>query len=428
MLLCVSLVVSLLVGACERAATLPLAAKPDPTATTASPSITPHPRMEESLEGTEWLLTWLQGQPVLPGTRITSSFQDGQARGFAGCNSYGGRYEATQEGTLSIPEMAITAMACLSPEGVMDQEQVYVRALGSAATYLVANGHLEIENAAGETVLVFARREVYEGDPAGLVGTAWRLVSMDGRELVAGSTLTLFFHDDALVSGHAGCRDYLAAYQAEGGDLGFSYTAMMGPDCVEDSLLEQDGAYTTVLGWTAHYRLSPGRLELSTVRGETLAFEPLPGELQSTLEGPTWGLLAFVEPNPQGQEPNLFPLPDDALSGAAITAVFAGGRARGSAGCNNYDSAYSREGYALTVGPVAVTERACLEPAGIMELEGRFLDLLAKVTAQRVYGQQLWLETDDGRALVFRVASPVVGIAPSTEPVPAVAGLSSCGR
>jgi heat shock protein HslJ len=30
--------------------------------------------------------------------------------------------------------MAITAMACLSPEGVMDQEQVCVRALGSAAT------------------------------------------------------------------------------------------------------------------------------------------------------------------------------------------------------------------------------------------------------------------------------------------------------
>jgi hypothetical protein len=203
---------------------------------------------------------------------------------------------------------------------------------------------------------------------------------------------------------------------------------MMGPDCAEDSLLEQEGAYTTVLGWTAHYRLSPGRLELSTVRGETLAFEPLPAELQSTLEGPTWSLLAFVEPNPQGQAPNRYPLPEDVLAGTEITVVFASGEVRGSAGCNNYGSTYSREGDALTVGPVAVTERACLEPAGIMELEGRFLDLLAKVTAQRVYGQQLWLETDDGRALVFRVASPVVGIAPSTEPVPAVTGLSSCGR
>jgi heat shock protein HslJ len=251
---------------------------------------------------------------------------------------------------------------------------------------------------------------------------------MDGRELVAGSTLTLFFHEDALVSGHAGCRDYLAAYQAEGGDLGFSYTAMMGPDCAEDSLLEQEGAYTTVLGWTAHYRLSPGKLELSTVRGETLAFEPLPAELQSTLEGATWGLLAFVEPNPQGQEPNLFPLPDDALAGAAITAVFASGRVRGSTGCNNYDSAYSREGDALTVGPVAVTERACLEPAGVMEQEAQYLDLLAAVTGYCICGDRLWLETGDGRALVFRIASPVVRIAPSTEPVLAVAGLSSGGR
>ena len=261
-------------------ATLLLLAACGPAATPA-PGATATPQAAASLEGTEWALFSLQGSPLLAGTHITLSFRDGQAGGFAGCNAYGGGYEATQEGTLSIPEMAITAMACPSPEGVMDQEQAYVRALGSAATYLITNGHLEIENAAGETVLVFSRQEAYEGDPAGLVGTAWRLVSLDGQTPIAGSILTLAFHDERLVSGHAGCRDYLATYQAEGGDLGFPYTAMMGPDCAEDALLLQEGALHH--GARLDGPLPPGprdQLELSTIRGEILAFEPLPGEAQ----------------------------------------------------------------------------------------------------------------------------------------------------
>ena len=48
-------------------------------------------------------------------------------------------------------------------------------------------------------------------------------------------------------------------------------------------------------------------------------------------------------------------------------------------------------------------EMACSSPAGIMEQEQRYLGFLADVTACRIYGSQLWLETGDGRALVFTV-------------------------
>jgi heat shock protein HslJ len=264
---------------------------------------------------------------------------------------------------------------------------------------------------------------VYPGDPAGLVSTAWRLASLDGQALIAGSALTMAFHDGHLVSGHAGCRDYLATYQAAGGDLAFTYSAMLGPVCAEDALLEQEGAYTTALGWTAHYRLAQDKLELFTVRGETLTFAPLPTEAQSTLEGPTWSLLAFIEPNPYDGSPYPPPLPGDVLAGTEITAKFADGTMRGSTGCNSYNGAYNQEGDSFAIGPTAVTEMACLEPAGAMEQEGRFLDLLASVTVHHVYGDQLWLEADDGRALVFRARLPEGGSTPCTEPAPTLAGL-----
>ena len=73
----------------------------------------------------------------------------------------------------------------------------------------------------------------------------------------------------------------------------------------------------------------------------------------------------------------------------------------GSAGCNTYYAAYTCDGYFLTCETPAATEMACRGPAGIMEQEQRYLGFLEDVTDYRIYGSQLWLETGDGRALVF---------------------------
>ena len=48
-------------------------------------------------------------------------------------------------------------MECPSPEGVMEQEKDYVAALTSAAAYVIDGDRLEILDADGETVLVYAR-------------------------------------------------------------------------------------------------------------------------------------------------------------------------------------------------------------------------------------------------------------------------------
>ena len=119
---------------------------------------------KSALEGTEWTLTSLKGEPLLEDTEITLKFEEqGWLSGFAACNSYGGgpdsgKYSATKKGTLSIPQLAITVRECHSPEGVMEQEQAYVAALTSAASYQVTEDRLEILDADGETVLVYAKR------------------------------------------------------------------------------------------------------------------------------------------------------------------------------------------------------------------------------------------------------------------------------
>ena len=109
------------------------------------------------LTGTEWILTLLNGEALLQDTRITLSFAD-KVTGNAGCNYYEAEYAATG-GALRIPVVVRTAIDCPAPEGVLEQENAYIEALYSAASYQIVEGQLEIANEAGETTLVFARSE-----------------------------------------------------------------------------------------------------------------------------------------------------------------------------------------------------------------------------------------------------------------------------
>jgi len=172
--------------------------------------------------------------------------------------------------------------------------------------------------------------------------------------------------------------------------------------CTEsEALMEQEGEYTTVLEWATNYRLSHGQLEILTARGEVLTFESLPEDAAASLEGTTWTLTAFIEERVVEGMPAPLPMPTDLLPETQITATFEDARVRGSAGCNTYGAAYVRTGSSLDLEAPAATEMACSGPAGVMEQEQRYLNILRDVTTYHIHGSQLWLETSDGRVLFF---------------------------
>ena len=108
-----------------------------------------------ALDGTRWTLATLNGSAPVAGSIVTLSFANGnQASGNGGCNSYGGTYTATGDGTISFMDIASTLMAC-ADAAITAQETVYVQALREAALYRVTDGRLEILNAADAPTLVF---------------------------------------------------------------------------------------------------------------------------------------------------------------------------------------------------------------------------------------------------------------------------------
>ena len=117
------------------------------------------PTEGSTLLGTEWVLVSLHGNALIEGKQITLRFGEASIEGSGGCNTYGGSYTAS-EGSLSVSDVYWTEMACIEPEGIMEQEQAYFQALNAAARYRVAQGQgggdrLEVYDEAGTQILAF---------------------------------------------------------------------------------------------------------------------------------------------------------------------------------------------------------------------------------------------------------------------------------
>ena len=115
------------------------------------------PGSGDTLDGTSWeLMAYGETKPI-PGTTITATFENGQMSGSAGCNTYFGSYQLNGD-KMWVVDMAMTEMACLEPEGALEQELVFAELMRGAQTFQLANGQLQILGADGE-VLTFIRRE-----------------------------------------------------------------------------------------------------------------------------------------------------------------------------------------------------------------------------------------------------------------------------
>ena len=111
-----------------------------------------------SLTGTEWVLTDLAGTPALPGGKATLAFPEaGRVAGNGSCNRFTGAVTITGD-ELRMGPLASTRMACMEG-GVSQQEDQYLRALGSATRYEYKGPYLLIFAEGFEKPLQFTRTE-----------------------------------------------------------------------------------------------------------------------------------------------------------------------------------------------------------------------------------------------------------------------------
>ena len=121
-------------------------------------------KAEVTLEDKIWVLEKF-GDPdnlidVLDDTDITIEFvsAEGTAKGYAGCNSYFVSYEVEGNQLSILGPILVTAVYCTEPEGVMDQEQEFLKILRTAKTYEIEDEQLHVLGGdifSGDEVLIF---------------------------------------------------------------------------------------------------------------------------------------------------------------------------------------------------------------------------------------------------------------------------------
>jgi heat shock protein HslJ/uncharacterized protein YraI len=116
----------------------------------------------DTLAGTRWTVVSVNNgmgavTGLIPGAAITMDFDvSGRVQGTAGCNTYFANYR-TGGNTLSVDWPGTTNRLCDTPEGVMQQEQQFLSALQSAATFQITGNQLNIRTAADALAIVASR-------------------------------------------------------------------------------------------------------------------------------------------------------------------------------------------------------------------------------------------------------------------------------
>jgi heat shock protein HslJ len=223
-----------------------------------------------SLVGTDWTVTgYNNGQggvtSVVLDTEITALFdENGLVSGSAGCNNYRASFEA-DESTISIGPAASTRKSCPEPEGIMEQEALYLAALEMAATYEIDGSRLDMYDEDGARVVQFesaaspgemiddtaeiidqptVTEEVAEDLAATgsieLSGSSWQWLQMvTPVETVSVDNPTNYlveFMPDGLISIQADCNTGSGSYEFDGSALSINITSTTLALCPEGSL------------------------------------------------------------------------------------------------------------------------------------------------------------------------------------------------
>lgn len=110
-----------------------------------------------SLNGTAWTLVSYNGAALLSDTAMTAFFEDGEVNGSSSCNHYFGSYKTVGD-QIQIEGLGWTEMACMNPEGIMQQEQQLMSLFSQVGTFSIQGQVLQIITGSGE-VMVFHKIE-----------------------------------------------------------------------------------------------------------------------------------------------------------------------------------------------------------------------------------------------------------------------------
>lgn len=198
-------------------------------------------------------------RPLVAGTRITLTFDDGTVGASAGCNSMSGSYTLDGD-VLQVGAMSTTEMGC-DPER-HEQDEWVADLLTSSPTVRLSEPELTLT--AGDTVVALVDREVAEPDVE-LTGTHFVLESIVDGDTVssvpAGVEATFEISEAGEVALELGCNT--GGGTAEIGDGTLTFGAIRATEMAcEEPAMQVEAAIVDLLSGEVTYEIDAGRLSM----------------------------------------------------------------------------------------------------------------------------------------------------------------------
>lgn len=185
------------------------------------------------------------------------------------------------------------------------------------------------------------------------------------------------------VSGSAGCNTFTAHYEVDGRELelrDIATSLMTCPPLADPVEAEYLDALRAVAGW----RLERGEFVLTDEDGhELLRFR------EPSLTG-SWAVTALRRKVSV----------ESLIEGTGISAIFGeDGILAGSAGCNEYEAAYTVDQTRLRIRRPTSGRQRCDTPEGVMGQERRYLRALPRTRSYEISGSRLTLLDANGEII-----------------------------
>ena len=263
--------------------------------------------MKTGISAQEWVLS----ETVSAGNanasrseaRVTLRFSAaGVVIGNAGCNEYGGDFDITDDGRMSIAQVLNTEMACADGE-IMRQETAFLQALNAVTSLSLSDDELELKIGEDGDCLRFV--PAADGDPdapddpsapawndstvtdVDLFGSAWRLrhfAGIDGDptaalEVPKDIEITLELTAAGEASGVAACNLYFGVYEVDAtGAVVVREIGITEMFCQTPDIMTWEQRYIEALTQVDAYEIEADRLTLRYGDGSgALYFEAEPG-------------------------------------------------------------------------------------------------------------------------------------------------------
>jgi heat shock protein HslJ len=231
---------------------------------------------------------------------------------------------------------------------------------------------------------------VPEGTPVSgpVEGAPWLLIALPGQSLpvARGSNSVTVSFEAGRVHGFSGCNQFTGSYTLEGDKLAIGRLAGTMMACPEPAM-SVESHFLKALSGALGVAVAGDTLTLTPAGGgEALQFERAP---PPRLEGVQWEVTGYNN----GRQAVVGPKTDTRL-----TLQFKDGQVSGSSGCNRFHGAYTVNGSALTIGPLAATRMACRDE--VMTQEGEFLRALESATTWAIVRGMLDVHRADGERVL----------------------------